>query len=153
METFSALQALCAGNLPVTGELPSQRPMTWSFDVFCNLRLNKRLSKQSWCWWFETLSRSLWRHCNAKVTSRLQDSLLYKSHDFYSSFHEHSRMCYFSTGYKICRVKFRLNMVEFCRYCKNESMCAKRPKHNLVLLALFMIMKNKRWGYIVCLIL
>ena len=26
--------------------------------------LNKRLSKQSWVWWFETPSRSLWRHCN-----------------------------------------------------------------------------------------
>ena len=27
--------------------------------------LNKRLSKQSWGWWFETPSRSFWRHCNA----------------------------------------------------------------------------------------
>ena len=27
-------------------------------------RLNKRLCKQSWDWWFETLSRSFWRHCN-----------------------------------------------------------------------------------------
>ena len=26
--------------------------------------LNKRLSKQSWGWWFETPSRSLRRHCN-----------------------------------------------------------------------------------------
>ena len=29
-----------------------------------DLRLNKRLSKQSCGWWFETLSRPLWRHCN-----------------------------------------------------------------------------------------
>ena len=35
-----------------------------SFDVFFDLRLNKRLSKQSWGWWFETLSHPLWRHCN-----------------------------------------------------------------------------------------
>ena len=35
-----------------------------SFDVFCDLRPNKRLSKQSWGWWFETISCSLWRHCN-----------------------------------------------------------------------------------------
>ena len=28
------------------------------------LCLNKKLSKQSWSWWFETPSRSLWRHCN-----------------------------------------------------------------------------------------
>ena len=34
METFSALLALCAGNAPVTGEFPSQRSVTRSFDVF-----------------------------------------------------------------------------------------------------------------------
>ena len=34
METFSALLAFCAGNSPVTGEFPSQRPVTRSFDVF-----------------------------------------------------------------------------------------------------------------------
>ena len=51
------------------GEFPAQRPVTRSFDVFFELRLNKRLSKQSWDWWFETLSRSLWRHCNGKQLS------------------------------------------------------------------------------------
>ena len=66
METFSALLALCAGNSPVTGEFPAQRPVTRSFDVFFDLRLNRRLSKQPWGWWFETPSCSLWRHCNAK---------------------------------------------------------------------------------------
>ena len=64
-ETFSALLALCAGNSSVTGEFPAQRPMTRSFDVFFHLRLNRRLSKQSWGWWFETPSWSLCRHCNA----------------------------------------------------------------------------------------
>ena len=34
--------------------LPSQRPVTRSFDVFFSLRLNKQLSKQSWGLWFET---------------------------------------------------------------------------------------------------
>ena len=62
--TFSALLALCEGNSPVTDEFPAQRLVTRSFDVFCDLRLNKRLSKQSWGWWFETPSGSLWRHCN-----------------------------------------------------------------------------------------
>ena len=42
METFSALLALCAGNSLVTGEFPAQRPVTRSFDVFFDLRLNKR---------------------------------------------------------------------------------------------------------------
>ena len=64
METFSALLALCAGNSPVPGEFPSQRPVTRSFDVFFDLCLNKWLSKQSGGWWFETPSHSLWRHCN-----------------------------------------------------------------------------------------
>ena len=64
METFSALLAICAGNSPVPGEFPAQRPMTRGFDVFFDLRPNKRLSKQSRGWWFETPSRSLWRHCN-----------------------------------------------------------------------------------------
>ena len=45
MEAFSALLALGVGNSPVTGEFPSQRPVMRSFDVFFDLRLNKRLSK------------------------------------------------------------------------------------------------------------
>ena len=61
----AALQAICAGNSPIPGEFPAQRPVTRSFDVFFDLRLNKRFSKQSWAWWFETLSSPLWRHCNA----------------------------------------------------------------------------------------
>ena len=65
METFSALLSFCAGNSPVTGEFPAQRPVTRSFDTFFDLCLNKRLSKQSWGWWSETPSSSLWRHYNA----------------------------------------------------------------------------------------
>ena len=67
METFSALLAICVGNSPVPGEFPTQRPVTRSFDVFFDLRLNKRLSKQSWGWWFETPSWSLWRHGNVSL--------------------------------------------------------------------------------------
>ena len=64
METFSPLLAICVGNSPVTGEFPAQRPVTRSFDVFFDLRPNKRLSKQWWGLWFETPSRPLWRHRN-----------------------------------------------------------------------------------------
>ena len=70
METFSALLAICAGNSPVPGEFPTQRPVTRSFDVFFDVRPNKQLSKQSWGWWFETLSPSLWRHRNAVSGAR-----------------------------------------------------------------------------------
>ena len=68
IETFSSLLALCARNSPVNGESPSQRPVTRSFDVFFDLRLNKRLSKQSRRRWFETPLRLLWRHCNVNST-------------------------------------------------------------------------------------
>ena len=66
METFSALLAICVGNLPVTGEFPAQRPMTRSFGVFLDLRLYQRLSKQSLGWWFEMPSHPLWRNCNGQ---------------------------------------------------------------------------------------
>ena len=44
---ISELLAICAGNLPVPDEFPTQRPVTRSFGVFFDLRLNKLLSKQS----------------------------------------------------------------------------------------------------------
>ena len=59
---ISALLAICAGNSPVP-----ERPLTWSFDVNYDLRPNKRLSKQSWGWWFENPLRLLWRHRNELV--------------------------------------------------------------------------------------
>ena len=55
---------ICAVISTVAGEFPSQRPVTRSYGVFFDLRLNKRLSKQTWGWWFETQSLPLWRHCN-----------------------------------------------------------------------------------------
>ena len=72
METFSALLAIWAGNSPVAGEFPAQRPVTRSFDVFFDLRLNKRLSKQSRGWWFETPSCPLWRRCNGMYSAWLR---------------------------------------------------------------------------------
>ena len=59
---FRVTGPLC-GEFTGPGEFPAQRPVTRSFDVFFDLRPNKRLSKQPWGWWFETLSWSLWHHC------------------------------------------------------------------------------------------
>ena len=61
--------SVTAGNSPVTGDFPLHRPVTRSFNVFFDLRLNKRLSKQSRRRWVETPSRSLWRHCNVVPNS------------------------------------------------------------------------------------
>ena len=78
METYSALLSLCAGNSPVAGEFPTQRPVTRSFDVFFVLTRNKWLSEQSWGWWFETPSRPLWHHRNENGVFEVFDHFLTK---------------------------------------------------------------------------
>ena len=78
METFSALLSICAGNSPVPGEFPTQRPVTQSFDVYFDLRLNKRLCKQSWGWWFETLLCPLWRHSNVMASEVTDTSIFFQ---------------------------------------------------------------------------
>ena len=60
---FRVTGPLC-GEFTGPGEFHTQRPVTQSFWFFFDLRLNKRLSKQPWGWWFETPSWSLWRQCN-----------------------------------------------------------------------------------------
>ena len=85
---FYALLAICAGNSPVSNEFPTQRPVTRSFDVFIDLRLNKRLSKQSWGWWFETPSRPLWRHRNVLLNDNYTSvvaTMIYECHKIASS--------------------------------------------------------------------
>ena len=87
METFSALLTICAGNSPITGEFPAQRPVTRCFDVSFDILLNKRLSKQWWGWLFETPSRPLWRHCNdirenrERVKMYIYDRILWFCYD------------------------------------------------------------------------
>ena len=65
---FRVIGPLC-GEFTGPGEFPTQRPVTRSFDVFFDIRLNKRLSKQPWGWWFETPSWPLWRHGNGPCVS------------------------------------------------------------------------------------
>ena len=60
---FRVTGPLC-GEFTGPGEFLTQRPVTRSFDVSFDLRLNKRLSKHTWGWWFETLSGPLWRQRN-----------------------------------------------------------------------------------------
>ena len=72
---FRVTGPLC-GEFTGPGEFHAQRPVTRSFDVFFDLRLNKRLSKQPWGRWFETPSWPLWRQCNAIRTFRKNTPLL-----------------------------------------------------------------------------
>ena len=71
IKTGQVMMTSSNGNIfRVTGDLCGKftgpRPVTRSFDVFFDLRLNKRLSKQPWGWWFETPAWSLWRHRNVE---------------------------------------------------------------------------------------
>ena len=55
------------GNSPFIVEFPAQKASDaelWCF--YFDLHMNKLLAKQSWGWWFETPSVSLWRHYNEK---------------------------------------------------------------------------------------
>ena len=88
----------------VTGHLCGEftGPVARSFDGFFDLRLNKRLGKQSRGWWFETLSCPLWRHCNAgahfcdgQVSSKVDTT----ANRIYCSYHDccelqHKERCY-----------------------------------------------------------
>ena len=64
------------GEFTGPGEFLAQRPVTPSFDVAFDLRMNKRLSKQSWGWWFETQSSPLWCQCNVQWHHNEPNSVL-----------------------------------------------------------------------------
>ena len=88
---FRVTGPLC-GEFTGPGKFPAQKPVTRSFDVFFDLRLNKRLSKQSWGWWFETLSRPLWHQCNGmsfyiRVYRRSARRGFSKANDFWTNSH------------------------------------------------------------------
>ena len=90
---FRVTGHLC-GEFTGPGEFPTQRPVTRSFGVFFDLRLNKWLSKQPWGWWFETPSWSLWRQCNefGLVVSKIFESSEFCYYDY--SVSKCSDFCY-----------------------------------------------------------
>ena len=126
METFSALLAICAGNTPVPGEFHAQRPVTPSFDVFFDLRLNKSLSKQSWGWWFETLSRPLWRHRNDVYA--MQSCSCYARSLFSLILYRMTGLCKGS-----CKMFYASDMSIF-----NSILFSERPRKSSWLLSIFM---------------
>ena len=80
------MMASSNGNIfRVTGHLcgeftcPRWIPHTKASDAelwcFCDLRLDKRLRKQSWGWWLETPLGPLWRHCNGKKVTEIHVEL------------------------------------------------------------------------------
>ena len=74
MMTSSNGSIFCVTN-PLCGEYSGHRWISIAkaigAELWCfYLRLSKRLSKQSWQWWFETPSPSLWHHCNDNWAAR-----------------------------------------------------------------------------------
>ena len=117
MEIFSVILALCAGNSPGTGEFPAQRPVTRISDGFFDLRLDKRFSKQSRGWWFETPSDSSWRHCNDSI----QNSLLPRKYNKYiqcSSNNSFSRQWGLNTCCCVCPLIIYIKQYKLYR-CNN----------------------------------
>ena len=115
METFSALLALCAGNSPVLG------PVTRSFVVFFDLRLNQQLSKRGRRRWFETPSRPLWRHCNAQ---RIDDVCSEAVTEYNNKQERHGRWCIFDTGWS--------NWIDYL--VKENMIKVTRPGSNQIIL-------------------
>ena len=114
METFSALLTLCARNPLVTGEFPAKRPVTRSFEGFFHLCLNKRLSKKSRGWCFETLSPSLWRYCNGSGSTEYRTGLACYPVII------HAKIIYIRFGYSIFHKSLSVNFFQWCHFsCSN----------------------------------
>ena len=129
---FRVTGPLC-GEFTGPGEFPTQRPVTRSFDVFFDLRLNKPLSKQSWGWWFETLSRSLWRHRNDVIYSSIMpiffsqnDFTLKYCHSPMIRFHQIPKLECFSSCRCICPIHCRqlLSRVWSCSWSSVDRKCS-----------------------------
>ena len=126
------LLALCAGNYPVTGDFPSQRPVTRSFVFFFDLLLNKRLSKQSWGWWFETPSRSLWRHCDIKAVLNFNSTSAYCSSTPLQTLNilELEQECFINPGWcqgQLCNRSLRYEVTLRWRHNERDGVSNHQP--------------------------
>ena len=101
---ISALLALCVESPPVTGGFPFQRSVTRSFGIVFDLRLNKWLSKQSRCRWFETPWRSLWRQ-------KWITQFLYRNHELVTNVRTFAQISMIGEFYGLCQ-----SVIEFVNW-------------------------------------
>ena len=99
------------------------------FSLIC--ALNKRMGKQSWDWWFETPSRSSWRHCN--VTETMVTSSCHEyNFRFTTPLSRHStgqRWIPFTKGQLCGALVFRL-MLAWTSWWTNSSCADDLWRHN-----------------------
>ena len=101
---ISALLALCVESPPVTGGFPFQRSVTRSFGIVFDLRLNKWLSKQSRCRWFETPWRSLSRQ-------KWITQFLYRNHELVTNVRTFAQISMIGEFYGLCQ-----SVIEFVNW-------------------------------------
>ena len=135
---ISALLALRVGSPPVTGGFPFQMSVTGSFGIFFDLRLNKWLSKQSRCRWFETPWRSLWRQ--KWITQNI-----YRNHELVTNVRTFAQILMIGEFYGLCQ-----SVIEFVNWTQNINnnwntsrvgLCKDARVHSL-------IHKHMREGYL-----
>ena len=98
METFPRYWPFVRGIHRSQVSSPHKGQRRRALMFFYDLCPNKRLSKQSWCWWFETRKHSLWRHCNGFRLNNFQwiprkfilCSRLNRWHGLISAYYSHS---------------------------------------------------------------
>ena len=104
METISALLTdLWCREFTSHQWIPLTKPVMRSFDAFFDLCLNKRLSKQSWGWWFETPSCSLWRYCNDMENWPWQGNRIWNTDTEKASKRFSIYSCFSSCIFQICK--------------------------------------------------
>ena len=106
MDTFSALMAISAGNSPVSGEFPAQRPVTWSFDVFFDLHWINR--------WVNNGGAGDLRRYRAQydVIVMYQMRLWFGSMSSCTTMSSYSKCCVIST--RICRALYYFICIRSC---------------------------------------
>ena len=122
---------------PLCGEFtghrwfPITKPVTRNFDVLFDLRLNKRLSKQSRRRWFETPSRSLWRDCNGNpVLYRLgPGAVVGFIHDTENVIDKYHKLMFDRFNAKQIKLSRVFHFVFHCNRNRNH-MCSTLLVHN-----------------------
>ena len=128
---FRVTGPLC-GEVTGPGEFPAQWPVTRSFDVFFDLRPNKRLSKQPWGWWFETPPWSLWRQCNHLLSIERADCP--KLYDMLKARDVKTLYPYFPVRFpaRVCALNLLSINVFLDIVARIESRCVIKAKHILL---------------------
>ena len=110
---------------------PHKAPWRGALMFSLTCALNKRLSKQSQGWWFETPSLPSWRHCND----------IYILRSSYSNYHEHIEAQNMAAAWQTAGISyFDSNFMEICSQSSNKQKSSTGSDNGLA---------AKRWEAII----